>query len=281
MSDLIYNISNTIVTALFDAFYICCWICFVSFIILEEFHRLIINPINKNIKQIKEKQEIFLTYFLPEKFNKSIIQPIHNDIKDLKDNHIVLYKAIIKLKKIIDVYDDCEKEQIENKYLKNIRKKIDSMFLSFDDRINNIEKEIYKSKSNIDLSGIQETNEIKLDQKLSQEITLNEKQEQIPEENINDKSILPINIRITFPHFIILEKFNFKHNNTNNKLLSDDIRLLSNELAGFLNVRAGTCMEIEEVKKKVSEHIDILNNTDFNNTINDEFLEPHLKKLNN
>ena len=119
---------------------------------------------------------------------------------------------------------------------------------------------------------------------------------------------LPIQNHITFPDVFVFDKKNYKQKKLNNtyfemRFIGHDLRLVSNELAQFLRVKKGTCMEFDEAYKFVYNYIQteqIINigadtklsllfgineNEDYEYsdsmlvTILTTILEPHLKKL--
>ena len=82
------------------------------------------------------------------------------------------------------------------------------------------------------------------------------------EENIIPQNYvtLPIQNHITFPHYWIFNDTNFKqirlpHNKYEVRIFGNNLRLISNELAKFLKIKKGTCMEFDEGYKYVYEYI--------------------------
>jgi hypothetical protein len=165
-------------------------------------------------------------------FYNELIDPLKNEINDLKVKQDMLYETIIDLKHIIsnDKSDTDENKQ----HIKSIEEEVNNMCINYGKRIYKIEEEVFKNETN----------------------TSEEEEE---EEEETDDSLVPIQNHIKFPHFVMYNDSNYQKPIKYKKCmdfncLKDKIRLLSYELAQFLNVEPGTCMTVKEVHNKMIEH---------------------------
>ena len=73
------------------------------------------------------------------------------------------------------------------------------------------------------------------------------------ETSSEEKDILHIQTHITFPQSTYFEESNYKltKNKSNCKKLKDDTRVISNQLAKFLNKQLGTCMTFNEAYTRI------------------------------
>lgn len=203
-------------------------------------------------------------------------------------------KAIVKLKNIINIDANLINEQTEQ--LEKIMEDITS-----------IKGILHLNKLNSNKSDYKSDNEKILDDSSDESNSEYSDEQSSSQKN---KPIFPLQNHITFPHFFILNDKNFKQtklqNNTHElRFIGDDLRLISYQLAKFLKVKSGTCMEINEAASlllgylldnritniaedyKLCELFGINENQDysypdFNKTsikILIEILEPHFKKI--
>ena len=163
-------------------------------------------------------------------FYNELIAPLKNEINDLKVKQDMLYETIIDLKHIIsnDKSDTDENKQ----HIKSIEEEVNNMCINYGKRIYKIEEEVFKNETNTS--------------------------EEDEEEYETDDSPVPIQNHIKFPHFVMYNDSNYqkpiKNISMSCRYLKDKIRLLSYELAQFLNVEPGTCMTVKEVHNKMIEH---------------------------
>jgi hypothetical protein len=168
-----------------------------------------------------------------------------NDVNNVKNEQNKLLQIMIKLRNIIKVGDELTNDQTNQ--IKKIRKEIR--------KINNMLYFKYEKNKKTDLIGY-EIDDI------------------VDEENNNDTNSIynfPITLHqqnhITFPNYLVFNQINLKKtklSNNNHKLefIGDDIKLISNELARFLKVDIGTCMEFNDAYENVYNYIqenDIIN----------------------
>lgn len=185
-------------------------------------------------------------------FNPTINDLIYKN-NNLEHKQDILHQAIQKLINIINMDNEFQNEQKE--HLKQIKQEINAI-----NKILNIK---YKNQDIISTSAI-----IYDDYSSS----ANESEQASEDSNISNlsqknKPALPIQNHITFPHFFIFNEKNFKqtklqNNNYQFHFIGNDLRLISNELAKFLKVKSGTCMEFNDVYKIVFNYIqenDIIN----------------------
>lgn len=156
---------------------------------------------------------------------------------NLKDKQDILCQALKKIRNIIRIDDELQNEQ--TKQLKQIR-----------DEINNIKKIINKEDTDSDCP-------LKYQDNSEDEITSEESDNLSSPKN---KPALPVQNHITFPHFIVLNQQNFKQTKLSNskyelRFIGNDLRLISNQLAKFLKVDIGSCMEFDEGYKIVYDYI--------------------------
>ena len=203
-------------------------------------------------------------------------------IKILENKQDILYQAIGKLKNIIEIDKDLSNDQIEQ--LKEIKKEIQAI-----NKILNIKpsNDTDDDESNSDSYGEESDDTIS---------------------SPKNKPALPVQNHIVFPHFFILNDKNFKQKKISDntyelRFIGDDLRVISNQLAKFIKVKVGTCMEFEEAYNYVYNYIqendiiDISKDTQlcrlFGITGNEDYeysdsmiikvlkkmLEPHFKKI--
>jgi hypothetical protein len=172
------------------------------------------------------------------------IDYLTKDINNIKNEQNKLLQIMIKLRNIIKVGDELTNDQTNQ--IKKIRKELR--------KINNMLYFKYEKNKKTDLIEY-ETDDI------------------VDEENNDTNSIynLPITLHhqnhITFPKHLVFNEINLKKSklsNNNHKLefIGDDIKLISNELARFLKVEMGTCMEFNDAYEIVYNYIqenDIIN----------------------
>jgi hypothetical protein len=229
----LHNFISTVSNVLFDTFYICAWFCFLS----REFYKIYVYPLNQDIETLKFQQDI-------------------------------LYKAIKKLKNIIDIDNSSSAQQLKSKF-NHIKSDLDSMYRTFGKRLDKIEDELssksypYKNKCESDYEeedeeeDEQEDDEQEDDEQEEDEQEEDEQEEEDQSENTssvsssdNSSCILPIQNHITFPHFII-----FGSNNSNKKCEKTLPKLLSHQLCRFLNCELGTTMHEKDIYANVLKQI--------------------------
>ena len=240
----LHNFISTVLNVLFDTFYICAWFCFLS----REFYKIYVYPLNQDIETLKFQQDI-------------------------------LYKAIKKLKNIIDIDNSSSAQQLKSKF-NHIKSDLDSMYRTFGKRLDKIEDELssksypYKNNCESDYEDGEEDEEEEDEQSEEEEDEQSEEEEdeqsdkQDEEENEekqseneeeqsenasssdNSSCILPIQNHITFPHFII-----FGSNNSNKKCEKTLPKLLSHQLCRFLNCELGTTMHEKDIYADVLKQI--------------------------
>jgi hypothetical protein len=201
-------------------------------------------------------------------------------IDSLENLQDILHQGLIKLKNIMDTDNDLSNDQTNQ--LKEIKKEIQVI-----NKILNIKQSIKDDESNSD-SNDQESDDTILSPK--------------------NKPALPVQNHIIFPQFFILNDKNFKQKKISDhtyelRFIGDDLRVISNQLAKFIKVNIGTCMEFEEAYNCVYNYIqdndiiDISEDTQlcrlFGITGNEDYeysdsmiikilkkiLEPHFKKI--
>jgi hypothetical protein len=223
----------------------------------------------------------FWFFLIGREYYGKFISPLITEINDLKKKQDILYESMQKLKIIIDIDKDTEDDMSTN--IKMLKRDLDSTYRVFSKRLDKIEEEVYVNESNI--SDKDESNT----EKSNEEST---------EQSGDEKDILPIQNHITFPHFTIFEDSNYKLTKKKSpfKELKEDTRLLSDQLAKFLNKKWGSCMTFNEVYTPMWEQLDsqselfdnklrklfgITENEDYEITSSNlsKYLEPHLKKL--
>jgi hypothetical protein len=197
---------------------------------------------------------------------KSQINYLVNTIDEVKIKQDKLFQIIIKLRNIIKVDGDLTNNQTTQ--LKKIRKELHSI-----NCILNIKTNLKNTDSSENLfRQLEIDSATKTDDNIDEEISNDDNHSAI---------ILPISLHkqqhITFPNYFVFNKINFKKtklSNNNHKLefIGDDIRVISNELAKFLNFEYGTCIEFNEVFEMIYNYIQ---ETEINNIGDD----PNLCKL--
>jgi len=222
----------------------------------------------------------FWFFLIGREYYRKLISPLINEMNELKKKHDILYESMQKLKIIIDIDKDTEDDVSNN--LKMLQREIDSIHRVLSKRLNKIEEELLSS----------DTNSLDNDETHNTE----ESNEEPNEEPNEEKDILPIQNHITFPHFTMFEESNYKptKNKSPFKELKEDTRLISDQLAKFLNKKKGSCMTFNEAYTPIWETLgsDLLDNKLrklFGITENEDYeitsanlskyLEPHLKKL--
>jgi len=150
---------------------------------------------------------------------REYIYPLKQDIDDLKNTQDILYRSIQTLKTIIDI-DKEHKTDLCNQ-VKDIKTELDTLRITFETRINKFEKEFISEEENKD----------------------SEEEDICP--NIE---VLPIQNHITFPQITIFNDDNYKVSKIKSKdrELKNDTRILSEQLAKFLDKKIGTCMTFDE-----------------------------------
>jgi peptidoglycan hydrolase-like protein with peptidoglycan-binding domain len=213
-------------------------------------------------------------------FYKPTINDLITRTNNLEGKQEILYQAIGKLRNIIEIDKDFSNDQTEQ--LKEIKKEIQAI-----NKILNIKPSNDTDDDN-DESNSQESDDT------------------IP--SPKNKPALPVQNHIVFPHFFVLNDKNFKQKKISDdtyelRFIGDDLRVISNQLAKFIKVKVGTCMEFEEAYNYVYNYIqenDIINISEdtqlcrlFGITGNEDYeysdsmiikvlkkmLEPHFKKI--
>ena len=202
---------------------------------------------------------------------------------NLENKQELLYQAITKVRNIINIDNDLTNDQTEQ--LKQITKEIQSI-----NKLLNIKQTKYEDEDEDD----------------DDESNGEESDDTIP--SPKNKPALPVQNHIAFPHFFVLNDKNFKQKKISDdtyelRFIGDDLRVISNQLAKFIKVKVGTCMEFEEAYNYVYNYIqenDIIDISEdaqlcrlFGITGNEDYeysdsmlikvlkkmLEPHFKKI--
>lgn len=221
-----------------------------------------------------------LVYAYLYAFNKPTTVQLIDKTNSLEYKQDILHQAIVKLRNIITIDDNLKQEQTEQ--LKKIQKEINS------------------------IKQILDSTQLKKESDSDTSVSNSEQEDSIP--SPKNKPALPVQNHITFPHFFILNNKNFKQTKLTDdtfelRFIGDDLRLISNQLAKFLKVKSGTCMEFDEAYELVFNYLqdnDIINiaedsklcklfgineNEDYENSdstlikILKKILEPHFKKI--
>lgn len=201
---------------------------------------------------------------------------------NLENKQEILYQALGKIRNIIEIDKDLSNDQTEQ--LKQIKKEIQAI-----NKILNI-----KQSNDTD------------DDDEDDESNSQESDDTIP--SPKNKPALPVQNHIVFPHFFILNDKNLKqtkisHDTYQLRFIGDDLRIVSNQLARFMKVKLGTCLEFDEAYDYVYNYIqenEITNISEdtqlsrlFGMTENEDYeysdsilikvlkkmLEPHFKKI--
>jgi hypothetical protein len=174
------------------------------------------------------------------------IDYLTKDVNNVKNEQNKLLQIMIKLRNIIKVGDELTNDQTNQ--IKKIRKELRKINYILD----------IKSESNNKKTDL-------IEYEIDDTITVDK------ENNIDINSIYKITLHqqnhITFPKHLVFNQINLKKtklSNNNHKLefIGDDIKLISNELARFLKVQMGTCMEFNDAYEIVYNYIqenDIIN----------------------
>lgn len=223
-----------------------------------------------------------LAYSIAHALYKPKFDYLELKIDSLENLQDILHQCLIKVKKFIDIDNELNDKQTEK--LKEIKKEIQSIKKRL-----NAEKKDDKSSVESDDEENDESNEDTI----------------IFEKN---KPALPIQNHIAFPNFFILNNNNFKQKKLTDekyelRFLGDDLCVISNQLAKFMRVQSGTCMEFTEAYDYVYNYIQenyIINISDdtqlcrlFGLTGNEDYeysdsmiikvlkkmLEPHFKRI--
>ena len=171
-----------------------------------------------------------LAYSFWYDFYKPTIDRLILKTKCLEDKQEILYQAMGKLKNIINIDNDLSIEQTEQ--LNQIQQEINAI-----NKILNIKQPDADDESNI---------------------SEGESDESIP--SPKNKPALPVQNHIVFPHFFILNDKNFQQRKLTNstyqlRFIGDDLRIISNQLAKFMGVKVGTCIEFDEAYDVVYKYI--------------------------
>jgi hypothetical protein len=166
---------------------------------------------------------------------------------NLENKQDMLYQAIGKLRNIIEIDKDLSNDQIEQ--LKQIKKEIQSI-----NKILNIKQTKYEDEDDDE----EDQDEYDEDEDDDDESNNQESDDTIP--SPKNKPALPVQNHISFPHFFILNDKNFKqtkitHDTYQLRFIGDDLRIISNQLAKFMKVKLGTCMEFDEAYDYVYNYI--------------------------
>ena len=168
---------------------------------------------------------------------REFIHPLNQDIEDLKNTQDMLYRSIQTLKTIVDI--DKEYKTALFNQVKDIRTELDTLRITFETRINKIEKELSECKSE--------------ENKYSEEENKDSEEDICP--NIE---ILPIQNHITFPQCTIFNDNNYRRQGcykSRDRELKNDTRILSEQVAKFLNKKIGTCMTFDETYGLIWQYI--------------------------
>jgi hypothetical protein len=200
-------------------------------------------------------------------------QILIKEIDSLKKKQDILFESIQKLKIIIDI--DKETEDI-----------VSANVAILQNQLNDIDKRIEKriEESNWGVRGVNPVEE-----------------GYNPVEEESNRGFNPVEEESdrgfpTFPHFTIFDDSNYISDNNKipYKVMKADTRLLSNELARFLQKKQGVCITFAEAYDLISESLSlnsndtnlkrlfgIISNDDNEITVDtlSAYLEPHLKKL--
>ena len=177
---------------------------------------------------------------------REFIHPLNQDIEDLKNTQDMLYRSIQTLKTIVDI--DKEYKTALFNQVKDIRTELDTLRITFETRINKIEKELSECKSEEENKDSEEEN------KDSEEENKDSEEEEDICPNIE---VLPIQNHITFPQVTIFNDDNYKVSKTKSRdrELKNDTRILSEQVAKFLNKKFGTCMTFDETYELIWQYI--------------------------
>jgi hypothetical protein len=215
-------------------------------------------------------------------FYKPTADDLITRTNNLENKQEILYQAIGKLRNIIEIDKDLSNDQTGQ--LKEIKKEIQAI-----NKILNIKQTKYEDEDEDE-----------------EESNSEESDDTIP--SPKNKPALPVQNHIVFPHFFILNDKNFKqtkltHDTYQLRFIGDDLRIISNQLAKFMRVKLGTCMEFDDVYNYVYNYIqenEITNISDdaqlsrlFGITENEDYeysdsmlikvlkkmMEPHFKKI--
>jgi peptidoglycan hydrolase-like protein with peptidoglycan-binding domain len=229
-----------------------------------------------------------LAYSFCYAFYKPTINDLITRTNNLEGKQEILYQAIGKLRNIIEIDKDFSNDQTEQ--LKEIKKEIQAI-----NKILNIKQTKYEDED--EAEDDDESNCDSNDQ---------ESDDTIP--SPKNKPALPLQNHIVFPHFFILngkyiKQTKLSHDTYQLRFIGDDLRIISNQLAKFMRVKLGTCMEFDDVYDYVYKYIqenEITNISDdaqlsrlFGITENEDYeysdsmlikvlkkmMEPHFKKI--
>jgi hypothetical protein len=160
-------------------------------------------------------------------------------MRQLEERQEISYKALVKVKNIANI--DTELRNEESQEIDKIKMDIN--------RICN-----YICLNLADSSSSQNQD---YDEECQDDVSSQTDSTQTP----TNKPVLPIQNHIKFPHFWLFDENNFikQSSTTKNistyKMIGNDVRLLSNQLALFLKRDIGTCLEFEEVYNEVIQYI--------------------------
>jgi peptidoglycan hydrolase-like protein with peptidoglycan-binding domain len=225
-----------------------------------------------------------LAYSFCYAFYKPTINDLIIRTNNLENKQELLYQAITKVRNIINIDNDLTNDQTEQ--LKEIKKEIQAINKILNIK-HNASDDDDDDESNSDSNG-------------------EESDDTIP--SPKNKPALPVQNHIIFPHFFVLNDKNFKQKKISDdtyelRFIGDDLRVISNQLAKFIKVKVGTCMEFEEAYNYVYNYIqenDIIDISEdaqlcrlFGITGNEDYeysdsmiikvlkkmLEPHFKKI--
>jgi|LakMenEpi03Aug12_release.lakeMendotaPanAssembly.Ray.scaffolds.fasta_scaffold171030_4 hypothetical protein len=167
-------------------------------------------------------------------FYKPTADDLITRTNNLENKQEILYQAIGKLRNIIEIDKDLSNDQTGQ--LKEIKKEIQAI-----NKILNIKQTKYEDEDEDE-----------------EESNSEESDDTIP--SPKNKPALPVQNHIVFPHFFILNDKNFKqtkltHDTYQLRFIGDDLRIISNQLAKFMRVKLGTCMEFDEAYDYVYNYI--------------------------
>lgn len=191
-------------------------------------------------------------------------QILIKEIDSLKKKQDILFESIQKLKIIIDI--DKETEDIVSANVAILQNQLNDIDKRIEKRIEESLEEGYNPVEEESDRGVN------------------------PVEEASDKGFP------TFPHFTIFDDSNYISDNNKipYKIMKSDTRLLSNQLAMFLQKKQGACITFTEAYDLISESLSlnsndtnlkrlfgIISNDDNEITVDtlSAYLEPHLKKL--
>ena len=190
---------------------------------------------------------------------REFIYPLNQEIEYLKNTQDMLYRSIQTLKTIVDI--DKEYKTVLFNQVKDIKAELDTLRITFETRINKIEKELSECKSEENKDSDEENKDSEEENKDSEEENKDSEEENKDSEEEEDIcpniEVLPIQNHITFPQFIIFNDDNYKVSRTKSRdrELKNDTRILSEQVDKFLDKKIGTCMTFDETYELIWQYI--------------------------